>query len=476
MQITNTHYSQLKDYLNQLIEVSGRDDVTKITQVVIGVLLSVDNSGVCRFLAGKTAKPVKMMTNFRDRYSVEFLRWPSNLSTIGRIITLADCRYFLTRNLPTTQILIQAVNVQKVAGPTVIQVSTTNQATNSSVYKPPANRLEIVEASLEPIPAPLQINATRRWVRPNLPRASVVISYRGHKGDKDAQGMIFDHQAIQQSINYPTCLLLPRTQDIRDRVKAIFRTELNELTWQFAHGVMDNLRRRPAFKINFSELGLLIIPGRVRKIEDEPNRTEHEYQKIREAFRRGQPMLAICAGAWRLFEELVVLTQFPDRIADTMYGKADFHRNNRTLVQVTGHNYRAGMLRLNEGGQVRYNVQIHNVLVQQNTQLEKIWNNELIPESVNSVHWKAINLNSNIQPRNIRINTLSACIPEKVSQENTVEGYENEFGAPTMGIQWHPEGYPANSKHSHIIKYMAQAGDAYAAKRRMLAQFNQMHQ
>lgn len=50
------------------------------------------------------------------------------------------------------------------------------------------------------------------------------------------------------------------------------------------------------------------------------------------------------------------------------------------------------------------------------------------------------------------------------------------MGAPTLGIQWHPEAYNSDgsvnsTQHRNILRYMAKAGDAFCAKRDMLVSF-----
>ena len=61
----------------------------------------------------------------------------------------------------------------------------------------------------------------------------------------------------------------------------------------------------------------------------------------------------------------------------------------------------------------------------------------------------------------------------------SIEAFEMKHGAPTVGIQWHPEAYfkqrptPEDKRHTNILKSMAEAGDAYQAKRRMLGELKQ---
>lgn len=69
-------------------------------------------------------------------------------------------------------------------------------------------------------------------------------------------------------------------------------------------------------------------------------------------------------------------------------------------------------------------------------------------------------------------------------EEETVEAFETKNGAPTLGIQWHPEAYCrykegnkiySHSKQRNILEFMAKAGVAYAARRRLVKEFTQKY-
>ena len=223
----------------------------------------------------------------------------------------------------------------------------------------------------------------------------------------------------------------------------------------------------PTTSQNASTGGLLIIPGRVHAVEHEPVRLEHETRVIRQALNRGQPILGICAGAWRVWEALLEDApplQLP------------------ALVPVQDHNYGGGMLRLNgEGTHVVSNVQIHDVEVEADSHLHASMRLEGGAQrlTVNSVHWNAVNRLST--PEHVRLSAFAKQNPtiRKNTRQQTlmqpetesVEAFELRRGAPTMGIQWHPEGYEEGTPHHQLLLHMAQAGDAYAAKRKMLEEF-----
>ncbi len=95
MSISSNNYSQFRDYLTQVMNVSGKNGIPKITQGTVAQKLDVDSSGVSRFLNGQTQKPSKMMTNFIATYPLEFNRWPNAADRIHRLVTSSDALYFL---------------------------------------------------------------------------------------------------------------------------------------------------------------------------------------------------------------------------------------------------------------------------------------------------------------------------------------------------------------------------------------------
>lgn len=231
------------------------------------------------------------------------------------------------------------------------------------------------------------------------------------------------------------------------------------------------------------EEGLLIIPGRVRITEDETVRLHHEYRVIRSALNRGQPLLGLCAGAWRVFEQMLIWTKHSESMAQDSDTLNKWHRMNETLVDVRDHNYRGGMLRLDArfGNRAINNTQIHDTIVIEGSDLHKIMQvGDNTRFTVNSVHWKAVNPSQ--IPLNMRESAYSASNPDfhkKTRQgnqmkpeEGTIEAFESIYGAPIIGCQWHPEGYSENSQHANLLKNMAKAGDAYAAKRKMLRELS----
>lgn len=483
MRLTSNHYLQFHDYLTQITENSEKQGIKKIRQASIATLLSVDPAGVCRFLLGETKQPKKMLSNFIGRCPLEFQKWPIGKNNIERILTKNDMLYFLNPN----QGFVECIHL-----PTAIksnQKRIKNIALQSNLNAL-GNQLVVPEAVKDPALNITSANGfipTRLLARPILRKsvkviradaAPIVISYRGHHSEKDAAGMLFDHMRLQMITNHPTLVL--SDSQIENRVNHLFANAIKNHAAALPFG--DRNTRLPPFVNDCSESGLLVVPGRVHSNENEPIRLRHEYKVIREALNRGQPILGICAGIWRVWEQLHIWTKFPDTLNYSAQNLLDWHQKYSSVIDVLDHAYGGGMIRLGANGtQATYNVQIHDVMIQQSTLLSSILKNAPHRQSVNSVHWKAVNHAQT--PKNIVVSAFSLENPsidiqtrqqtKMHPQEGTVEAFESIHGAPIMGLQWHPEGYPKNSVHAEFLRYMAQAGNAYVAKRKVLKQIQE---
>jgi len=474
MTIQLNQYSQFHDYLTQIIGLSNSGKLPRITQKLVAERLKVDPSGVSKFLNHKTQKPKKMMSYFIVVYRAEFDRWPKGVKKIQRVLKEKDAWFFL--------------DPQKVArvprAPEVVRPKPLPRA--PEVVRPtPVPR---TPAAPRPVPViPAQVPQPKKVLVPFPPtriQAPIVISYRGHASEKDAQGMLFDHMRFQQITQFPTRTLVPSDQALEKKIEGVFFSVLKQHPAQLPYGEKNpDQITYPPFVQSSAGAGLLLIPGRVRAVEDEPIRLIHEYQVIRGALNRGQPILAVCAGLWRVWEQMVVWTKYPDEMNLPAQNLSHWHEKNKTLVDVKDHNYNGGMIRLDAlGTGASYNVQIHDIVVRPNTMVGAPLKSQNYRTTANSVHWKAVNPQKG--PKNITISATSASNPslQKKSrqgdwmqpEEGAAEAFESTFGAPIMGLQWHPEGYKttdAGGFHSKVVKFMAQAGSAYAAKRAMLKEF-----
>lgn len=449
--IPANQYDQFRDYLKQLLLLPRTEDSPRITQKMVGERLSADPSSVSKFLSRKVQQARLMTSQFLSLYPHEVQKWPTGSREIGRKLQTGDALYFLG-------------------------IKTANVAEDTL---PDQNKDHLQEERREVKPLIQRIRPSSDQAIP-LEKAPIVVSYRGD-GSKDAQGMIFDHMQIQQILNYPTQILIPNTETGEKTRKEFFKA-LKAHPAQLPQGEMnDDLKRAPAFIHDGAEFGLLFIPGRVRIVENEPNRLEHEHEVIRWALNRGQPILAVCAGAWRLWQQLILWNNHPTGLNRDIKQLTTSLKKLDALVEVQDHNYNGGMLRLNQQGvRAVYNVSIHDIVISDHSHLQSACATGEKRKTVNSVHWRAVN--PACTPPNITLSAWSIenpAISKKTRQgevmqpqEDAVEAYESEHGAPMFGIQWHLEGYNLgdDAAQNNLLKYMAQAGTAYAHKRQMLAQ------
>lgn len=313
----------------------------------------------------------------------------------------------------------------------------------------------------------------KKFVSQKTPQAPIGISYRS---DGEGKGAFYDHYTVQKSTEHETRIL--KSHEAESKLHVIAKDKIFNLPY----GREDKKTSKilPSLVETWDEEGgLLFIPGHIREDKD-LNRKTFEQEIIRKAVLKGRPILAVCAGSWRLWEAYGGITK-----------------------EVKDHTY-SRMINLNEQGTIIYNIQVHDIKTLHNTLLSSAM--KLTPEvekvSVNSVHWlapddiasTALKKPDNIQAlydllqvsaravgnKNISLNNRHG--NEMAPEEATVEAFETKWGAPTMGILWHPEAYCRylegkkivyHPNHRNILEYMSKVGDAYAARRRMLKEFVQ---
>ncbi|MFA5959822.1 MAG: gamma-glutamyl-gamma-aminobutyrate hydrolase family protein [Tatlockia sp.] len=212
--------------------------------------------------------------------------------------------------------------------------------------------------------------------------------------------------------------------------------------------------------------GFIFIPGYTRdsdnlQPESHKQRLQFEQQLINKAQLRGQPVLAVCAGSWTLWET---------------YGG--------TTKEVSDHNYGGAMPRLSASQpKVCNNKMIHKATPVPNTFLSGIAGG-VSPFAVNSVHWKAPD---DLAEKPIELLEVSArsqkddaLAPnsrqgQKMQPDDCVEAFETKCGAPMIGIQWHPEAFnpkEANAKnHKSLFSFMVGAGQTYLQRRKLNEEF-----
>ncbi len=320
-------------------------------------------------------------------------------------------------------------------------------------------------------------------------------------------GAFYDHFTIQKTTGRETRLSVPAGMTmsaLQSYVKgeAISALPYGEMT---AEG-----KKVPPMITAADRVGLLVITGHARETERKrPQalalRDAHERELLRKAFLQGRPVLGICAGSWQIWSSLGgSLKDVKDHAwermpAITTKGKVGFNTQMHK-VAITASSMLAGALTDSQ----RYATFHPRALPSAATgkwtagasvplpSLEMI--HPAVGLTVNSVHWKAADLAS--LPRGIhnrpRVSIAGTALQDdtvapkckkegagvfKHPDEDTVEVFEQEHGAPLLGIQWHPEAYnndgsDTSAKHRSIVRYMAKAGDAFCAKRVLVDSFD----
>lgn len=325
----------------------------------------------------------------------------------------------------------------------------------------------------------------------DLLHAPIAISYRNEQG-KRMHGAFYDHYLMRQITKHNTHIIKANTNQITCQS---FYNFIPTVIWRLG---LDGKEERPEH-INENEIkdidGLIFIPGRPSENgNDFKLRCDFELKQIAQAMLRGQPILAVCAGAWRLFEACV------SKITNTQLKES-------SLVEKSNDHTYSNMPYIVQNGGAGNNVMIHDIILYPNTMLKSIYQHthrsNLIDEEsdadesfieVNSIHWQAIKKSLfNKQPISSMF-TVSAISTGKKNvknrqgnnmtpDENVVEAFETKTGVPMLGIQWHPEAFfknqnrdDSNNFHLNIVRNMTLAGDAYHAKRTVLKELENLIQ
>ncbi len=319
------------------------------------------------------------------------------------------------------------------------------------------------------------------FTRPMLD-ASISISYREDAG-KTMNGAFYDHYTVRRITGHNTQVILAPRKTVTKLYEFTYNTVLS-----LGIGHELGIKVYPAVKDEKNnEEGLLFIPGHSSGGEDW-ERAAHEKVLINDARKRGQPILAICGGAWKLWE--------------------NFGGKKRP---VTGHNY-SSMPRILTGsetfGYMGFNKQIHRIGFKLGEQkLDSTEPPAVATTIVASIMYGANGLTLPATPTLLpKVNSVHAFVPDEKNipqdlevsamalrddtlapanrggvmyPEQTIEAFEAKHGVPMVGIQWHPEAYfepnvthsPEYKQHLDILRYMAKAGDAYNAKQKMLREY-----
>ncbi|HKY69892.1 MAG TPA: gamma-glutamyl-gamma-aminobutyrate hydrolase family protein [Gammaproteobacteria bacterium] len=296
-----------------------------------------------------------------------------------------------------------------------------------------------------------------------IPASTILISFRDEGAGK---GAFYDHFTLQHHTAHKTATVCSPSLSTKP-----LETYLSGQTHNLSYGVVSPTIHRlipPGFQ-NLEEGGVLFIPGITRDADNRQPlshqfRMQFERTIIKQAVQRGMPILAVCAGAWTVWQ--------------TVGG---------ALTPVTDHNYGGAMPRVGVNGIIVNNKHVHNVIVDAGTLVADAMGPEATRWQwpVNSVHWKAASptpMPENFQvcataKKDPRISIKTRQQTDMSPQEDSIEGFESIYGAPIFGIQWHPEAFqwnsavPSESVNHRVLLFMAKAGDAYRAKQTMLKEY-----
>jgi len=298
----------------------------------------------------------------------------------------------------------------------------------------------------------------------NAPHAPVDITLRTNQG-KRMHAAFFDHYLTRKITDHLTTVSKSANQDETSFINFI---KSADHTFTLGMGSQIGNRVTPAVIAGLNSAGgLLFIPGRSKDDIDDI-RKNHEEAVIKDALLRGRPILAVCAGSWRLWESLG--------------GK---------LISVDDHCY-SGMPYILSNGDAGNNVAIHRVALTSHSLVDdcmKIKGDTKVVKypTVNSVHWMAPDPST--CPEKVIVSAKARadasmvvkkrCGNAMAPTDNSIEAFER-YGSPTVGVLWHLEAYyqknpdKENKRHLNIVRYMAKAGDAYQAKQKMLTEYKSM--
>lgn len=354
----------------------------------------------------------------------------------------------------------------------------------------------------------------------------ILIAHRTD-GRNRANGALFDHRVVQEITQTKTVA----TWDKTDKKKAVnwLQDYITTLPYQLKFGVEQA-------DTSSGVMHALFIPGVAADNYNHPNayysRVKYEFSLLNQAFRQGMPVLAVCGGAWELwrFCHLVsadLTKKFKLILDENRRAKEEIKEANRgvqffsnsdeyaqaydaakesaeeQLLQnrhyflrtVSEHGYRRMPgLSATDGG-VTHNIQMHRIRLHQQALflMAAMQLKSNSSPSVNSVHWQAcdeahIPCGVDIAAYAVQDNELA---PYRIKdeeikwqpEESTIEAFELMYGAPMLGIQWHPEAYFEKNEgkktlteqenceqQRKILQYINRAGHTYQMKLKVIAE------
>jgi gamma-glutamyl-gamma-aminobutyrate hydrolase PuuD len=331
-----------------------------------------------------------------------------------------------------------------------------------------------------------------------------------HRDDAFGTGAFWDHYTLQSSTGRPT--VASHHPDVAPQIQP-YDQKANK-----GHNYRGGLPMGNPGTVTNAGTGLLFIPGGNYGLDSEQpsrdpahvpsgsatarhqRRVTHDRALLRQAQRTGRPVLSVCGGSWRTLESCGGSTR---------------------RVHPKTHQTRQ-MPYLKKDGSVAQVASEHDVTIDPDSMLGGIMDprprgqRQQKIQKVNTAHWavaeetsagglkgvpspnrhallrrlpngQMLRITGPSDPRN-QLLTVSArggspnpyMRATEPRPQRSVEAFESRYGAPVLGVQWHPEAYdrgaPTNERiaNQRILNAMAQAGDAYDARRGMTGQFEEI--
>jgi gamma-glutamyl-gamma-aminobutyrate hydrolase PuuD len=168
--------------------------------------------------------------------------------------------------------------------------------------------------------------------------------------------------------------------------------------------------------------------------EEHHSRADYEQKLIWKARNMGMPILAVCAGIWRLIESYGGKTEtLPKEIRKIHFGEDTVWGIHHNLKLIPGSNICTSAAKIG--------------LFEEKSKFEI--------QGINTTHWAVVSKNDDgtlVKSDNFKTNPnsedpndilqISAYSDGKDSfnfNESTVECIESKYGVPVFGFQWHPE-------------------------------------
>lgn len=203
---------------------------------------------------------------------------------------------------------------------------------------------------------------------------------------------------------------------------------------------------------------LVNVPATPEAHTERNTRADFEHGLLAEARLRGMPVLAICAGSWRVAEAYGGFAETLPAVERGGHYRpgADTWRTQHP-VAARGNTLVGGSFPPRERVRIE-ELDADDRVASTTSYLET----DRRLSTVNSTHWAtpAMNIDGELRaapapatprlqalqeaaklPRSPRELEVSALAPNPHGGLPTVEAFESRHGAPVIGIQWHPEGY-----------------------------------